>query len=177
VKPPDPELRLYKTLLKAKRADFARTLAESQAKTVTAQLAKCHVSAEAVMATDSYWQERPISMLKSDPEAVLGVEVTYGYLTPRNALAEAEFWKIAAKNPNKSIRDYDEKFEHSMPVPLVQNGELVYTLEGPKVYVNILMQLVKLDQRIDDDDPDFLKLIMDNIQMFERHWRKLVKVR
>ena len=29
-----------------------------------------------------------------------------------------------AKNPNKNLRDYNEKFDHSIPVPVVKNGEV-----------------------------------------------------
>ena len=61
-----------------------------------------------------------------------------------------------------------------MPVPIVNNGQLQYTFEGPKVYYNILNQLIGMEKSIDADDADFLKLIVDNIQIFERHWRKMV---
>lgn len=85
-----------------------------------------------------------------------------------------EFWHLTSLNPNKSTRDYHEKFEHNMPVPIVFNGELRYTFEGPKVYYNILNQIIRMEKNIDVDDADFLKLIVDNIQIFERHWRKMV---
>jgi hypothetical protein len=61
-----------------------------------------------------------------------------------------------------------------MPVPIVHQGEIIYSLEGPKIYFNILIQIIKMEKKIKFDDPDFLKLIMDNIQIFERHWRKMV---
>lgn len=61
-----------------------------------------------------------------------------------------------------------------MPVPITNNGQLQYTFEGPKVYYNILNQLIRMEKNIDADDADFLKLIVDNIQIFERHWRKMV---
>lgn len=92
----------------------------------------------------------------------------------------SDFWRIAAKNPNKSVRDYNEKFEHNMPLPLVHGGEMLYTLEGPAVYVQILQKIVWLEESgvaprgVHSDEGHFLRLVVDNIQIFERHWRKMV---
>ena len=87
---------------------------------------------------------------------------------------------MAAKNPNKTLRDYNEKFEHNMPLPIVRNGEMFYTLEGPAIYVQILEKIVWLEESgstangIHSDEGDFLRLVVDHIQIFERHWRKMV---
>lgn len=59
-------------------------------------------------------------------------------------------------------------------MPIVKDAQLVYTMEGPKLYYNILLQLAKMEDLVDADNPDLLRLIMDHIQIFERHWRKLV---
>jgi hypothetical protein len=59
-------------------------------------------------------------------------------IKPNYDLTPAEFWKNAKKLPNKTLRDYDEKFEHSMPLTVIDNYKLTYTIEGPKIYLNIL---------------------------------------
>ncbi len=84
------------------------------------------------------------------------------------------FWTLTSKNPNKSVRDYHERFAQNMPMPVVNEGELTYTFEGPKVYFNVVNEIIKLDKQVHYDNPDFLKLVTDNIQIFERHWRKMV---
>ena len=96
-----------------------------------------------------------------------------------------QFWEESAKNPNKSKRDYDEKFEHSMPMPVVVSdkdgqNDITYTFEGSKVYLNILIQIIDIGEDkvpgavVHYDNPDFLRLVMNHIQVFERHWRKMV---
>jgi hypothetical protein len=89
-----------------------------------------------------------------------------------------EFWSSAPKNPIKTVRQYDESFEHNLPLPFVSNGELMYTLEGPLMYIGVLRRLVELDENdhkaISKDGSDFLRLIVDHAQLFERHWRKMV---
>jgi hypothetical protein len=84
------------------------------------------------------------------------------------------FWDIVQKNPNKTVGDYHEKFDHNIPVPIINHGELVYTFEGPLIYYNIINQLITMEEYIHYDNPIFLKLVMDHIQIFERHWRKMV---
>ncbi len=86
----------------------------------------------------------------------------------------AVFWSLAAKNPVKSVRDYHEGFDHNMPVPVVSNGEVVYSFEGPALYFNVLNQIIAMERRVDADHPDFLRLVVDHVQIFERHWRKMV---
>lgn len=85
----------------------------------------------------------------------------------------------AQRVPNKTVRDYHEKFEHSMPLPIAKDGEIIYTLEGAKVYLELLRRIVQLHEEdprhgIDMDSGDLLRLIVDHIQIFERHWRKMV---
>lgn len=89
-----------------------------------------------------------------------------------------EFWASASKNPNKTIRQYDESFEHNVPMPIVVNGDIEFTLEGGMVYVGVLSRIIELHEKdpkcIQKDGNDFLRLIMDHVQLFERHWRKMV---
>lgn len=60
-------------------------------------------------------------------------------------------------------------------MPIIQDNQIVYTLEGDKLYFSILMQIQSMEEeRIHYDDGNFIRLIMDHIQLFERHWRKLV---
>lgn len=59
-------------------------------------------------------------------------------------------------------------------MPIVKDGEIVFTIEGPKVYYNIVLELIKMELTLKYDDPDFLRLMVDHVQMFERHWRKMV---
>ena len=67
-----------------------------------------------------------------------------------------------------------------MPLPLVRNGEMFYTLEGPLIYVQILEKIAWLEESgstingIHSDEGSFLRLVVDHIQIFERHWRKMV---
>ena len=52
-------------------------------------------------------------------------------------ITSLQFWDSVTKNPNKTIRDYDEGFEHNIPMPVVVDKEVVYTFEGPKLYFSI----------------------------------------
>ena len=112
-------------------------------------------------------------MLNPSGGSVLNLSIPGCPVLPEYNVSDRQFWDNAAKNPNKSIRDYYEKFEHNMPLPVIANKQLMYTIEGPKVYFNILLQLIKMEQQIHADFPNFLRLVVDNIQIFERHWRKM----
>ena len=47
------------------------------------------------------------------------------------------------------MRDYHEKFEHNMPVPIVtKEGDIVYTFEGAKLYLNILKQIIRMEKEV-----------------------------
>mmetsp|Transcript_16109 Transcript_16109/g.24282 ORF Transcript_16109/g.24282 Transcript_16109/m.24282 type:complete len:1767 (-) Transcript_16109:119-5419(-) len=97
---------------------------------------------------------------------------------PNVDITAAEFWSSAPKNPNKTTRDYHEKFEHNMPLPIVAEDRLTYTLEGPMVYIQMLHKIIQLEEadpkNIHFDGGDLLRLIVNHIQVFERHWRKMV---
>ena len=71
-----------------------------------------------------------------------------------------KFWDSAGKNPNKSYRDYDEGFEHNIPLPIVKEKEVIYTFEGPKLYFALLMQILNMKDQIHHDNSSFIRLIM-----------------
>jgi len=75
------------------------------------------------------------------------------------------------------MRDYDEKFEHSLPMPVVSDKHLTFTLEGSKLYLAILVQIATMfeDLTLHYDNPDMVRLVVDHMQIFERHWRKMVQ--
>lgn len=134
-----------------------------------------------VTRNNEYWRQKDpglhlhVSTLKTPP-----FHAKASTASPHTDISQSEFWSSAAKNPNKTLRDYDEKFEHNLPMPLVKGGEMVYTLEGPAIYVQILEKIVELeeggstDMGVHSDEGDFLRLVVDNVQIFERHWRKMV---
>jgi hypothetical protein len=99
----------------------------------------------------------------------IGLHVERSQLAPDMKLSQEDLFSCISKNPNQSVRDYEEKFTHNIPMPVVLKGDVVFTLEGRKVYYNLLVQLIKLDEKVDIRDADFLRLIMDHIQSFERY--------
>jgi hypothetical protein len=99
----------------------------------------------------------------------IGLRVERSQLAPDMKLSQEDLFSCISKNPNQSVRDYEEKFTHNIPMPVVLKGDVVFTLEGRKVYYNLLVQLIKLDEKVDIRDADFLRLIMDHIQSFERY--------
>lgn len=131
---------------------------------------------EGIAEVKPYWGQKDTVFHINDDNNVLNIHACS--VDPDMNLTMEAFWSRAAKNPNKSVRDYNDGFEHSVPVPIVSEGELQYSLEGPTIYVAILKRIVELDEinksNIHMDNGDFLRLVVDHIQIFERHWRKLV---
>jgi hypothetical protein len=133
-----------------------------------------------------YWDQYSLSSVKPTISSLTGDNanalddsifepVTFDGHIPDTNITSEEFWKIVAKNPNKTVKDYHENFNHNMPLPVLHEGELVYSFDGSQIYYNILNQIIQMDERdIHYDHPILLKLVMDNIQIFERHWRKMV---
>ena len=124
-----------------------------------------------------YWDlDFTLDMITPLEESIQSVPISTYDIKPNYDLTPAEFWKNAKKLPNKTLRDYDEKFEHSMPLTVIDNYKLTYTIEGPKIYLNILLKILELyqNEQIHYDNPIMLRLITDHIQVFERHWRKMV---
>jgi len=124
-----------------------------------------------------YWDLNfTLDMIKPLEESIQSVPISTYHIKPNYDLTPTEFWKNAKKLPNKTLRDYDEKFEHSMPLTVIDNYKLTYTIEGPKIYLNILLKILDLyqNEQIHYDNPIMLRLITDHIQIFERHWRKMV---
>ena len=76
-----------------------------------------------------YWEQHSVSMLDEDLNAILRLRVQHHFAKPLQPnMSVSEFWRYAAKHPNKSIRDYNEKFEHNMPLP---GKPLTYLVPNP----------------------------------------------
>eukprot|EP01032_Pedospumella_encystans_P013354 gene13354-15381_t len=149
-------------------------------RSLTKSLALCETCGDSVHANTEYWNVHALSALapienttdKSD--TAIFDPVMHDNHPPDYNVTSATFWNLTAKNPNKTVRDYHEKFDHNMPVPVVKNDEIVYSFEGPQIYFNLVNQIIRMDEKVNFDDPEFLKLVVDHIQLFERHWRKMV---
>lgn len=129
-----------------------------------------------VATIEEYWNQRHTDMLhKQNPSTITATaNVESNVLSPRGRVTMQQFWDNASRIPSKSMRDYDEKFDHNIPVSIVDGTILAHTFEGSLIYLNLLNEFVKLEYDIGHDSPKFLRLIVDNIQIFERHWRKMV---
>ena len=127
--------------------------------------------------TDEYWDQNNMSMIHLAEDMTVPIHIQGNSLAPDTALSDQEFWKATERLPNKTMRDYDEKFEHSIPMPVVHDKGLTFTLEGSKLYLAILTQIATMfDARtLHYDNPDMVRLVVDHMQIFERHWRKMVK--
>lgn len=138
------------------------------------------LSAEEICEKTEYWNEKNANLPLNRRKMNEKISITVSSYEPKTKLSTVEFWSNASKNPNKTVRDYHEKFDHNMPFPIVsKDDEIVYTLEGSRIYVELLKKLIILYEKnhktgIDVDHGDFLKLILNHIQIFERHWRKMV---
>lgn len=127
-----------------------------------------------------YWNVHALSAVKpiehsaDKSDTAIFDPVMYDSRAPDYHVTPSVFWSLTSKNPNKTVRDYHEKFDHNMPVPVVKGDEIVYSFEGPQIYFNLINQILRLDEKVHFDDPEFLKLVVDHIQLFERHWRKMV---
>jgi hypothetical protein len=62
-------------------------------------------------------------------------------------------------------------------MPVVSDKHLTFTLEGSKLYLAILVQIATMfeDLTLHYDNPDMVRLVVDHMQIFERHWRKMVQ--
>ena len=129
---------------------------------------------------DGYWGVAPVSAVAPIEESAerndtaIFDPVMHDPRAPDYKITPAAFWNMTSKNPNKTVRDYNEKFDHNMPVPVVKDEQIVYSFEGPQIYFNLLNQIIRMDEKVHYDHPDFLKLVVDHVQLFERHWRKMV---
>ena len=155
--------------------DTTEPLSESQR--LVKSLTMLDVSGAVMANTKEYWaQTHPHLPINKGPDMI---QIHACDVVPGTDLDQAQFWKAAPKNPNKSVRDYHEKFEHSMPLPIVADGEVMFTLEGAATYVQLLQRIIQINEKdprrgIHHDNGDFLRLVVDHIQLFERHWRKMV---
>jgi len=144
-------------------------------------LALCERDGDTVEADKDYWDQHglsavlPIEHVEGDKQdTAIFDPVMFDSRRPDYDVSSSTFWSLTSKNPIKRVRDYNEKFDHNMPVPVVHEDEVVYTFEGPQIYFNLINQIIRLDESVHYDNPVFLKLVVDHIQIFERHWRKMV---
>jgi hypothetical protein len=172
--PVDYEVLRYESETLQKTKALATTIKEANSMTLTRSLKNIDLSGGEMEDNDEYWESYKMNLVKPSIDAVQSVDISAYTVPPHYDITENEFWNAASKIPNKNPRDYNEYFEHSMPMPIVESGELMYTIEGPKMYLNVLVEIIKNEETIHYDDSTFLRLIMDHIQIFERHWRKMV---
>ena len=138
------------------------------------------IDAETIHSDRRYWKQhgisvvKPVETVRDKRDIAIFDPITHDSRTPDYNVSQSKFWSIVSKNPNKGVRDYHEKFDHNMPLPIVSKDEIVYTFEGPQIYFNLINQIIRMEKYIHYDNPDFLKLVADHIQIFERHWRKMV---
>lgn len=124
---------------------------------------------------DEYWDYTDESTIKASKTSDIPLPIEFNSNSPdANSITAKQFWHSASKNPNKTSRDYVEGFEHNIPLPVVLDKDIVYTFEGSKLYFTLLLQIIEMEKTIDRDSSAFLRLIIDHIQIFERHWRKFV---
>lgn len=180
--PPDPLVARFKDDRNARLAKKAQDLNKVKSLNVSQKLVYGRTRVADIPNDNSYWEQTEMNLLA--PATNPGTQArerdfnsTYVKADdhePYTDVTQAEFWSAADMLPNKRPRDYHEKFDHAMPMPVVENGKLYYTLEGPKMYLNIMVKLGKMEQHIHYDDPLMCRLVVDHIQIFERHWRKMV---
>lgn len=151
---------------------------------LTTDLASCLIDGSVVEQEaymKSYWKQNELELSIGKPREIekkndsLMVIETNPAPTDINSTAE-EFWRNISKNQNKTVEEYTQGFGTNVSFPIVSHAELSYTWDSSKVYVMLLRRLVYLGERrqLDADDGDFLRLVVDNMQAFERHWRKFV---
>ena len=96
-----------------------------------------------------------------------------------NPATDLNFWKTIGKNPNKSIRDYNDTFNQNVPMPFLKDKAIVYTYEGRQAYTQIINKIIDMYvlnhfHDIDINSYRFLDLLVNHLPLFERHWRKMV---
>ncbi len=137
-----------------------------------------HQDGNTLAETDEWWDQGNLSLVNLVKSYAIPLHIQSNPTKPHIDLTPEEFWLSATKVPNKTLRDYDDKFEHSLPMSIVTNKALDYTIDGSQVYLAVLIQIAKMDEEIPSqvhyDHPDFVRLVVDHMQIFERHWRKMV---
>lgn len=176
IQPPDKDIFRNEAIFSLQRSKMNATNTFALNMSLEQQLSYSEVIGDQIAKMDEYWnQPSGLDMIHtSESEASLTLNVDTHNVAPGGDVSQEEFWSIVSKNPNKSLRHYDENFEHNIPLPIVHDGKLVYTFEGPRIYLNILLEIIKIEDKVHFDNPEFLRLIMNYIQIFERHWRKMV---
>ena len=187
--PDDIQLRRYNAA-ETKAKEMTSTLSAYRASTLSLMLMFLEEKGENIAKIDEYWGQQEVKIVgdlttdlsgkKLSKSDKANVNVPIYPVPPDISVSQEVFWANMAKNPNKSKRDYDEKMDHNMPMPVMQANDIVYTFEGSKVYLNLLIQIIDIGEgkvqgaKLHFDNPDFLRLITNHIQIFERHWRKMV---
>ena len=119
VPPPDRDARMMKRIVRADAAGRSelQLASTSRMSTLTKRLSYLETAGEEAAAGREYWGQRQTDVLHAlgdsggQPTATTdvascAVPPSVGSITP------AQFWAAASKNPNKSLRDYDEAFGH-----------------------------------------------------------------
>lgn len=127
----------------------------------------------------TYWQDycSPVGSSKLRLKQLQGLgDICMSKQAPEVEVSWTKFWSVVIKkNPNKSRRQYFESFGQNIPLAFVHNHKLRYTFDGFKIYIYILLELNKLlPIDIHKDNPLLLRLLVDNIVVFEVHWRSMV---
>jgi hypothetical protein len=152
---------------------------------VASDLAACLIDGSVVEQepfVKSYWRQNELELSikkpkdiekKNDSRMIIQTQAApseMNYSTPE------KFWRNISKNQNKTVDEYTKGFGTNISFPIVSHAALSYTWDSSKVYVMLLRRLVYLGERhqLQADDGDFLRLVVDNMQAFERHWRKFV---
>jgi hypothetical protein len=124
-----------------------------------------------------YWNDHHNSITgESFAEGDASDLITMSCKTPDTKVSKVKFWSaIVKKNPNKNKTEYFENFTQNIPLPIVKDNAIQYTFDGFKVYMRFVVHLSAVKPSyIHKDSPHLLRLIFDNIVVFEVHWRKLV---
>jgi len=187
--PDDVQMRRYEKADEEKKKTF-NELSTYRASTLSLMLTFLEEKGENVANIDEYWGQTEVKLVgdlstdlhgnKVPVNDKANVNVPIYPVPPSINLGPDAFWANMSKNPNKSKRDYDEKFDHNMPMPVMQGNKITYTFEGSKVYLNLLIQIIDIGEgkipgaSLHYDNPDFLRLVTNHVQIFERHWRKMV---
>lgn len=100
--------------------------------------------------------------------------ITSSTLPPTLDLSYPDFWGKVAQLPIKTKGEYEKRYEHNMPLPLIQGGAdgkdtMVYTLNGAEVYFNILNLILGMEKDIHEDNPLFLRLVFNHIQVIHTY--------
>ena len=174
VKPPDPNDERFGIEFKEKVAKKILQTSEYNSRSLGRIISDQEIKATSMPNNYEYWEQSKLDLMSPSKQQFQLMRVPHSTQTPSYEVTPEQFWSYSAKNPNKRPRDYNELFSHAMPLPIVVEGQLKYSMEGSKLYLNILVEITNIEDHINHDDPQFLRLVINHAQIFERHWRKMV---